>query len=205
MRKSLFCAPLLALSFGVLAFGQASTPPTKVAIMHLQNAMAQTKDGQKAAAEMETKYGPRRKDIERKQAEMQQLETQYRNTANTMSQEARDKLARDIDQRRKQIQRDMDDANAELQQDQDRVLQQLGQKMMAVIDRYAAEKGYALVLDISSPQTPVLFASNTIDITTDIVALYDKAVPTAAAPASATGNAATPAPVAPRPAAPPKK
>ena len=217
MNTSVLRAPLLALGLGVLAFGQASAPPTKVAIIHLQNAMAQTKDGQKAAADMETKYGPRRKEIDRKQSEMGQLETQYRNTANTMSPEARDKLARDIDQRRKQIQRDMDDAQAELQQDQDRVLQELGQKMMAVIDRYAADKGYGLILDISSPQNPVLFASNAIDITRDIVELYDRGAGGAAAtapanaapaigapPASAVPPAARPAPVAPRPAAPKK-
>jgi outer membrane protein len=114
-----------------------------------------------------------------------------------MSDEARQKLMRDIDQRRKNLQRDTDDAQAELQQDQDRVLQQLGQKIMVVVDRYASEHGFALILDVSSPQTPVLFASNSIDITREIVGLYDQsqsAAPAAAAPKPA----AAPAPAAPK-------
>jgi outer membrane protein len=192
--KSVFRAPLLALVFGVLAFGQAAVPPTRVGILNIQQAIAQTKDGQKAAGELSTKYEPKKKELEQKQNEMQQLETQYRTGANTMSDEARQKLMRDIDQRRKQLQRDTDDAQAELQQDQDRVLQELGQKMMVVVDRYAAEHGFALILDVSSPQTPVLYASNTIDITRDIVGLYDQAQSAGPAAAPAAKPAATAAP-----------
>lgn len=204
---SLLRAPLLALGFGVLAFGQTPAPSNKVGIINIQQAIVQTKDGQKAAAELDAKYQPKRKDVDRQQSELQTMETQYRSGVNTMSDEAKQKLARDIDQRRKQIQRLMDDGQAELEQDQQRMLQQLGQKMMAVIDRYAADHGYVLVLDVSSPQTPVLFASNTIDITKDIIELYDKAQGTTAA-APATGAVPRPAPAAakpaPKPAAPAK-
>jgi outer membrane protein len=191
VNKSLLRAPLLALGLGVLAFGQTGTLPTKVGIIHIQNAILQTADGKKAAADLDAKYQPRRKDVEQKQSELQQLEQQYRSGANTMSDDARQKLMRDIDMRRKQLQRDMDDAQTELQQDQERVLQDLGQKMMAVIDKYASDRGFALILDVSSPQTPVLYAANAIDITRDIVELYDKA----------QGGAAAPAASAPRPAA----
>ena len=193
MTKSVYRAPLLALAWGVLAFGQAGAPPTKVGIIHIQNAIASTKDGQKAVAELSSKFEPRRKELDQKQSELQQLEQQYRTGTNTMSDEARQKLMRDIDQRRKVMQRDTDDAQAELQQDQDRVLQELGQKIMLVVDRYATEHGFALILDVSSPQTPVLYAANAIDITRDIVTLYDAAQNTGgAAPASAP--AAKPAP-----------
>jgi outer membrane protein len=208
VNKSLFGAPLLALGLGALAFGQSAAPPNRVGIIHIQNAIAQTRDGQKAAAEMQAKYGPRQREIEGRQAELQQLEAQYRSTANTMSDEARQKMMRDIDQRRKQLQRNVDDAQAELQQDQDHVLQELGQKMMAVIDRYASERGYSLILDVATTPTPVIYASNTIDITRDIVDLYDKMQAAGlAAPAAATSGAPAPSrpPVAAPKPAPPKK
>ncbi len=196
----------MALGLSVLAFGQASAPPTKVGIINIQGAIMQTKDGQKAAAELEAKAGPKRKDMERRQGELQAMETQYRTGANTMSDEAKQKLMRDIDARRKQLQRDVDDANAEMEQEQGKVLQELGQKIMAVIDRYASDRGFAVILDVSSPQTPVLYASNSIDITRDIVELYDKTqTGGAAAPAAAPGGAAArPATPAPKPAQPKK-
>jgi outer membrane protein len=199
VTKSVFRAPLLALGFGVLAFGQASAPPTKVGIIHIQQAIAQTRDGQKAVGELTTKYEPRKKELDQKQAEVQQLEQQYRTGTNTMSDEARQKLMRDIDQRRKQLQRDTDDAQAELQQDQDRVLQELGAKIMVIVDKYASEHGFVLILDVSSPQTPVLFASNTIDITRDIISLYDQSQSAgSAAPAAAVKPVAPAASAAPK-------
>ena len=36
-------------------------------------------------------------------------------------------------------------------QDQQKILQQLGQKMMAVIERYSRDNGYTLVVDVSNP------------------------------------------------------
>ena len=41
------------------AMAHAQTP-AKVAIIHVQNAILQTKDGQKAAAEMQAKFNPRK-------------------------------------------------------------------------------------------------------------------------------------------------
>ncbi len=212
MRKSVLAAPVMALIFGAPVFAQTGAAPTKVGIIHIQNAILQTKDGQKAASDIDAKYKPRREEVDKKQADLSQMEQQYRSGANTMSDEAKTKLARDIEQRRKMLQREMDDAQAELDADQQRILQELGQKMMAVIDKFATERGYALILDVSSPQTPVLYAANAIDITRDIVDLYDKnsgaTAPAATAPA--TGGAAirpaAPPAAAPRPAAPaPKK
>lgn len=197
MKKSVFAAPLLALGCGVLAFAQSGAP-TKVGIIHIQNAIIQTKDGQKAAAELDSKVAPKRKEFDQKQTELTTLQTQYRNAANTMSEDARQKLARDIDQKTKLLQRDMDDFQAELDQEQQRILQDLGQKMMVVIDKYATDHGFALILDVSSPQTPVLYASNTIEITRDIVELYDK---NAGLPAAAPTAAPKPAAAAPKPAA----
>ncbi len=54
------------------------------------------------------------------------------------------------------------------------LLQSLGQRMMAVIEKYAKDNNYTLILDVSNPNTPVLYASSGIDITSDIVSLYDK-------------------------------
>ena len=65
--------------------------------------------------------------------------------------------------------------------------------MMAVINKYAKDKGYALVLDVSSQQSPVLYAPD--DLTEEIVKLYDanSPGPTSSAPASKAPAASAPA------------
>jgi outer membrane protein len=191
----------------------ASAPPTKVAVIQIQAALAATKEGQKAAADLEVKLGPRKKELDGKQAEIKDLQERLQRGGNTLSDSAKEDLTRNIDTKTKSYNRELEDAQAELEQEQQKVVGSLGQKMMAVIDKYAQQNGFAIVLDVSSQNTPVLYASNTVDITKEVIDLYDKTVftatPTPAAPGPAAARpsvppAARPAPsAAPKPAAPP--
>ncbi|HVN06094.1 MAG TPA: OmpH family outer membrane protein [Bryobacteraceae bacterium] len=196
MTKKYVFVSAFALGAAMLA-GAQTAPQTKVGIIHIQNAIISTKDGQKAAADLTAKFAPRKADLEKKQSTIAQLQDQLRKGSNTMSDDAKEKLMREIDQDTKSLNRESEDANADLEQAQGKIMQELGQRMMAVIDKYAKENGYALILDVSSQQTPVLYATNSIDITQDIIALYDKNV-------GASASAPAAAPPAAKPAATPK-
>ncbi len=187
-----FC--VLALGLSTIGFAQQ-----KYAVISIQGAIVATKDGQKAAAELDAKAGPKRKDMEGRQNEINSLKDQLQKGQNTLSETAKNDLYRTIDQKTKTLNRDMQDAQDEMDQEQQKLLQGLGQKMMAVIDKYAKDNGYTLILDVSNPQTPVLYASNTIDITKDIVELYDKA--NAGGGATSTSTAPASGTAAPKPAA----
>ncbi len=181
MKQNFFVSTLLVLA---AALSLEAQTPTKVAIIHIQNAIIGTKDGQKAASELQTKFAPKKAEIDKKQSLIAQLQDQLRKGSNTMSDDAKQKLMREIDENTKSLNRSTEDAQAELDQEQNKIMQQLGQRMMAVIDKYARDNGYTLILDVSSPQTPVLYAANGIDITSEITALYDKNTSSPAAPSS---------------------
>jgi len=211
LKKPFITFPALALGSAMLLNGQGSAPApaaTKVGIIHIQNAILGTKDGQKAANELQSRFMPKKQDLDKKQQSIAQLQDQLRKGSNTMSEDAKQKLMRDIDQNTKSLNRETEDAQAELDQEQGKIMQDLGQRIMAVIDKYAKDNGYTLILDVSSQQTPVLYAANGIDITADIVAMYDKnappAAPTSAAPRSVTPGGTSPGAVPPatRPATP---
>ncbi len=195
-----------------LAFAQtpAATPttvPSKIAVIDIQAAIIQTKDGQKAAGDLKTKFGPKQSELEKKQSDITQLQQTLSKGSNALSEDAKQKTMREIDAKTTSLKRDSEDANADLEQEQQRIMGDLGGKMISVLNKFATENGYAMVMDISSQQTPVLFASNTIDITRDIIALYDKVAPTLTAnpPAARPGGAPATRPMAPRPSAPIKK
>jgi outer membrane protein len=180
----------------------ATPAPAKVAVIDIQAAIVQTKDGQKAAADLKTKFAPKQSELEKKQQDIAGLQEQLRKGQNTMSEENKQKLMRDVDAKNTSLKRDTEDANADLEQEQQRIMGDLGGKMISVLNKYSTDNGYALVLDISSQQTPVLFASNTIDITREIIALYDKTSPNFAIPQQPK---MTPPPgVGPKPTIPPK-
>ena len=207
MKKNFVVFPALVLGMAAMVHAQT---PAKVAIIHVQNAILQTKDGQKAASELQGRFAPKKAALDKKQADIAALQDTLRKGSATMSEEAKAKLMRDIDANNKSLQRDTEDAQADLDAEQGKIMQELGNKVMAVLEKYATGNGYALVLDVSNPQTPVLWASQTIDITTDIVKLYDQAnpgtAPTAAKPpAGAAPATARPATQTPPPLAPKKK
>jgi outer membrane protein len=187
--KKIFAFPVLALGMAALAHAQN---PTKVAIIHVQNAILSTKEGQKAANELSTKFAPKKAELDKKQADLAGLQDQLRKGSATMSEDMKNKLMRDFDAGNKNLQRDTQDAQEELDQEQGKVMQELGNKMMGLIEKYSTQNGIALVVDVSNPQTPVLWASQTIDITGDIVKLYDQANPVAGGAAAPAGGAKPP-------------
>jgi outer membrane protein len=188
MRSSLIPAALLCLTLGAYA---QTTAPSKVGVISIQGAIVGTKDGQKASQELDTKFVPRKKEFDSRQSEIAQLQDQYNKGGTVMAEDKRNQLARDIDEKKKRLERDMQDAEEDLKGEQQKVLQGLGQRMMAVIEKYAKDNGYTMILDVSNPNTPVLYASSGIDITQDIVSLYDKTT-VGGAPATATPTSAKP-------------
>ena len=236
MTKNLFAMIALGAGMAGMAMAQAAAPaappaaapptaapaamagpPNKVGVIQIQAALAATKEGQKAAAELEVKMAPRKKELEGKQSEIKDLQDRLAKGGNTLSDSAKEDLTRNIDAKTKSYNRQLEDAQAELEQEQQKLVNVLGQKMMAVIDKYAQQNGFAIVLDVSNQNTPVLYASNTVDITKQVIDLYDNTVFTAtpaaarpAAPAASKPAAAAPTPApkpaaAPPAAAPPKK
>lgn len=199
---SLFVKNLMAGAVVIGLLSTSAVAQNKVGTINIQQAIVSTKDGQKAAAELQTRFEPRRKDIEKANAAVQALQEQYKKLGTVGSDDAKRKLQAEIELKSKSLQRDSEDAQAEFDQEQQKVLNELGGRIMQVINKYATDNGFSMILDISSPQTPVIWASNTLDITNEVIKLYDANAPsTVTAPATKTA-----APAAPKtPAAPVKK
>src|SRR5580704_4519845 len=165
----------LALSFTALALvsGVASAQTAqKFGVINMQEALLSTKDGQKAVAELKAKFAPKEQEFQKRQQELAAKQEQYRKTENTISDEAKAALARDIDAMTKTLQRDTDDARQDVEQEQQKVLNELGQKMMQVLQKYAVEKQLTVIMDVSGQPNNILFASSAIEITRDIIGVY---------------------------------
>lgn len=197
VKSKLLLGPVLALAIAATAAAQQG----KFAVINIQGAIISTKDGQKAAAELNAKTAPKKKELEQKQNDINQLQDQLNKGSNTLSDSAKNDLYKNIESKKKSLQREVEDAQSDLEADQQKLLSQLGQKILAVIEKYARDNGITMVVDVSSQQTPVLYASPSIDITKEIIELYDKNTAGGSAPAT---SPKPPASAAPKPAAPAK-
>src|SRR3954463_12992581 len=103
IRRSLLSVFALAcLTTGLYA----QAPSTKVAVISVQGAIIGTKDGQKAAQQLEGKFAPKRKELGDRQGEITSLTDQLRKGSNTMAQDKQGQMEREIEEKQKRLQRD---------------------------------------------------------------------------------------------------
>lgn len=187
-----FLIPALAFGAALGAHAQAQIP-TKIGIINMQQAIISTKDGQKAANELQSKFAPKKAELEKQQSDITNLQDQLKRGSATMSDDAKNKTVRDIDSKTTALKRASEDFDADVQDEEGKLMQELGTKVMKVVDKYATDNGYAVIFDVSNPaQSGVLWRATANDITADIIALYDKANPSASAPPAAAPARSTP-------------
>ncbi|MBI3209839.1 MAG: OmpH family outer membrane protein, partial [Candidatus Solibacter usitatus] len=119
--RTLGTLPLLAALFIGTAAAQS-----KVGIININAAIANTKDGQKAIGELENRFAPTKKGLEKKQDAIQALQAQMQKGVTVLSEDQKRRLAGDIDAQTKSYNRDLEDASAELEQEQQKIFQDLG-------------------------------------------------------------------------------
>jgi len=186
--------------------GQAAAAPAaagKIGILNVRQAIVSTAEGKQASAELQSQFAPRQNELESLNKQINDLRQQMAANQNTWNDEQKtraqaqgQRLAAQLDRKQNEMQQDVNDAQSE-------VVDRIGRKMMDVLDRYARENGFVAVFDSSAQSSPIIYAANSIDVTQEIIRLYDQAYPVkggtsapaakpAAAPKPATGAPAKP-------------
>jgi outer membrane protein len=189
-----------------VAAAQAAAPAAganKVGVISIRQAIASTAEGKQAGAELQSQFAARQSELENMNKQISDVRSKLDAGGQKLSQEEQARLTRQGELLTRQMQRKQDEYQEDVNAAQSEVFDRIGRKMVDVLDRYARENNFTVVLDSSAQNTPILFASTNIDITQDIVRLYDGAYPVKGG-APATG-AAKPAATTPRPATPAPK
>lgn len=213
---------LCSLTLPALAWGQtaaAGASAGKIGVINIQQAIFATAEGKNALADLQKKYQARQQDLQRQQEEVQNLQDQLQRQQTTLSDAERMRLGRELAEKQKLFERAREDMQSDVQEDRQDVIARIGQKMVQIINDYAKQNGYSLVLDAQIPiyasnqvtdaQIQIYFASDDVNISEEIVKRYDAAFPAAssATPGAAkpSGGTATPNPKPPaKPAEKPK-
>jgi outer membrane protein len=177
------------------ALGAGAVPASaKVAIIAFQQAVASTNEGQRNFAQLRTKFEPKQTQLKTQSDEIDSLKKQLQDAGANLSEQERDSRLKTIDEKTKSLQRTAEDAQNEASSAMSDMYQALAQKVYVILDTYAKQNQFTLVLDASNQQnSPVLWASPSTDITKAVVDAYNakSGVP----PQPAAGAA----PSAPRP------
>lgn len=215
MLKIRALAFALALTLGAsgtsLAQGAASAPAgAKVGIINIQEAIANTNEGKKELEALQQKFSPKQAELKNLNDEVENLKKQLQAQGDKLSEDERNSRVKTVETKQKALQRTYEDAQNEFQQAEQEVVNRLGKKMLDVLEKYAKANGYSVVMDVSNPQTPVLYASPGTNLTKELVDAYNAESGVAAPagkpaasnpaprPATGTGTGARP-PAAPTP------
>ena len=199
-------ALLLAVSLSALAQtgrpagsapAPAGPPPTKVGIINIEQAIIFSNEGQRDFAALQKRFEPTQNELQAKNKEVDDLKKQLATQGDKLNDEARANLVKSIEQKQKALQRSVEDFQNDVQTQQKELADQIMRKIYQTLDKYAKENGFAVILDISNPQTPVVWAGASTIVTKDIVDAYNvesgvpapAPAPAASKPAAGTGAA----------------
>jgi outer membrane protein len=210
---ALLTAGALAQAAGANAAPAASaTPnaivagPTKVAIINIQAAIANTNEGMRDLDALQKKFEPKQIELKSLSDEVDNLKKQLAAVTGNLSDDERTKRVQTIEDKQKKLQRDLEDAQNDYQQQSNEIAQRIGTKLMQTVEKYAQQNGYGVVIDVSSQQSPVLWAAESVNITKPIIDAYNVVSGVPAPPTQPSAANSTPrrpastAPSAPKPA-----
>jgi len=202
MRIRLAVLALAASLAGPAVWAQSSgavaaSANLKVGVINVQVAITSTSEGKQAAAELQSQFAPRQSELEGLRRQIEDVQTRLRTGSSTLSDDEKARLQREYDQFTRTFQRKQQDSQDDFNEAQREIVDRIGRKMIDVLDKYSKEQGYGVIFDTSAQNTPVVYAANQIDVTQEIIRLYDQNYPVKA---GAAKSSAPPRSAAPKPA-----
>jgi Skp family chaperone for outer membrane proteins len=198
IRKILPWVAVIGVCLAPAAMAQTAAPaspavPTKIAVIDIQAAIAGTAEGKLGLAELQSRFAPQSAAIEAIDKKIADLEKRALAGQNTLSDEEKARMQSDHTVLQHQSGRMREELEEEANAAQAELFDGIGHKMLDVQDRYARENGIAVVINSSGQQTPVLlYRAEQVDITKDIIKLYDQQFPVKAATTTPAPKPSTP-------------
>ncbi|MGA2183777.1 MAG: OmpH family outer membrane protein [Bryobacteraceae bacterium] len=161
-------ATVLAIALAAAGIGAAQT---KVGIVNLQRGISETAEIKKAIVDVTTRYRPRQAELEKLQADLQNLQQQI--GSGKLSPAAEQQARSEGQFKERQLQRKDQDLRDDVDRERNDIIGHAGQRMQQVIQKIADERGLDVVIDSSN----TVFFKAGLDITDAAIAAYDKAYP----------------------------
>jgi outer membrane protein len=203
--------PVVAIVALLISAPMMRAQLSKVVVVDFERAVVESDEGKKASDKFNSVLQAKQGELEKKQKELEEQQKKLQNGARTLSDPAKADIQRDIDRRTTELQRMNEDAQRELQATRDELLKPVAERASAVLGVMADQENYTLVIDISNPESNVVWKNPKNDITDELIKRINASsastgkteAPKTPAPAPAPSGAKPPQPAAPKPATPP--
>ena len=199
MKLATTAMAVLLLAPAALAQGSstaAAPAPTKIGVLHMTGALFSTAEGKQGLAELQSKFAPQQTELQNLQKQIQDAQKRLQDGASTLPEEEKARIGRQIEIWTRNGQRKQQELEEMFTYERNELGDRILRKMDDVMERFAKENGFAVIIDVSSTNVP--FWAPSVDITQDVIRSYDAANPVNAAAQPPT-RPATPGQTRPKP------
>lgn len=197
MRKVVAFLGILVLSslYAGPRYSAGAEPSLKIGYVDLQKAARESKAGKEAFALLKKDFDQKQAIIEKRQNEIQKLQGELNQQGLLLTEESKKDKEEVYVKKLKDLKRYIDDSNQELQKKEKELTQKIFLELVKIIDKIGKEGQYTLIFE---RQEGLLYASQAIDVTDEVMKRYDQQ-------GNQSAQSAAPAPASSPPASPPKK
>lgn len=155
----------------ILAVGLAHAAEVKIGYVDMQKAIQSTAAGKKAKAELEGEFNKKKKELEKKEADLKKMGEDLERKKSVLSEEVLNKKQAEFQEEMLKYRDVVGKSQIEIQKKERDLTAPILDKMRKTIEKVAKEKGYTMVLENSQM---VLYATADADLTEAVIKAYEK-------------------------------
>ncbi len=144
----------------------------KIGYVDLQRALNNSKAGERARERFKAEVEKMEARLQKRKKEVEKLKEELEKKGLLLNQEQQEAMARDYRQKLRDFERLYKDAREELQLEDRKLTARLLEELYQVVQEIGEREGYTLILEGNN--TVVLYGAKAIDLTDQVVRLYDQ-------------------------------
>ena len=137
-----------------------------------------TQSGQQEIAKVQSFMEDMQKQYDALRMDLEQLRERFETQQLTLNAQTRAQMQRDMEVKDRELRRFQEDTQVEITRRRDEIFANENGKIQTIINEYAQENGFSIILMRDESQ---IYVDPSLDVTQDIVRVYDERYPTAAA------------------------
>lgn len=157
---------LLLVSFG------ATAAEVKIGFVDMQKAIQETGAGKKAKKELEDDFNKKKKELEKKEAEIKAKAEDFEKRSMAMNEDARMKKQGEIQSEMRKYQENAAKAQMDIQKRERDLTQPIVTKLRGILEDIAKKEDFTVILE--KAENSVMWAKKDIDLTDRIIKEFDK-------------------------------
>lgn len=169
MTRNSICFGLLGL---LLVSFTAQAAEVKIGYVDMQKAIQETAAGKKAKKELEEEFNKKKKELEKKEADIKKMGEDFEKRSLAMNEEARMKKQGELQGEMRKYQETAAKAQMEIQKREHDLTQPILGKLRGILEDIATKEEYTVILE--KAESSVLWAKKEIDLTERLIKEYDK-------------------------------